>query len=77
MGAAELSRWELLESIDPWGQRRDDYRAAVICWTIASCMTTRAPSFERILAQFDFDRRDRQQSDDEMERIFQVIARRK
>ena len=77
MSAAELARWELLESIDPWGQRRDDYRAAVICWTIASCMSSKPPSFDRVLAQFDFDRKDRRQSDDEIDRIFKVIAGRK
>lgn len=32
MSSRELVEWELLERIDPWGQRRDDWRAALNAW---------------------------------------------
>ena len=32
--ARELTEWELLESIDPWGQTRDDARAGLLAWVV-------------------------------------------
>jgi len=47
-----------LESIDPWGERRADYRAAVICWVIASVNSSsrgRRPQLKDFLKMFEFD----------------------
>ncbi len=67
--------WELLERIDPWGQRREDFHAATICWTIyhANCKTP--PEFEKVLEYFDFDKAYREQSDEQMSRVFDKLAR--
>ena len=54
MSAAEMLRWELLENIDPWGQSRTDYIAAIICKTVYEAFCKNPPRFEKILKQFDF-----------------------
>jgi len=48
VSALELKKWELLEKIDPWGQARDDFRAAKICQAF------RGGSLNEILKEFDF-----------------------
>jgi hypothetical protein len=35
MSSRELSEWELYEEMEPFGERREDYRAASICHVIA------------------------------------------
>lgn len=34
MTATEMVDWEVLEDVDPWGQRREDYRAAILAATV-------------------------------------------
>ncbi len=67
--------WELLEGIAPCCQRCDDFHAARICWTIyhANCKTP--PEFEKVLEYFDFDKAYREQSDEQMSRVFAKVAR--
>ena len=36
MDAGELLEWRLLETIDPWGQVREDYRAALTAFSAAT-----------------------------------------
>lgn len=57
MPADEYLDWQLLEQVDPWGQFREDYRAAVICWVLASvnCTSeTRRPKLKDYLGYFNF-----------------------
>lgn len=35
MSSREVSEWQVYETIEPFGERRADYRAASICQTIA------------------------------------------
>jgi hypothetical protein len=74
-----LLRWELLEDIQPWGQRRDDYRAAVICWTLASVNHSgkgRKPQLKDFLKPFDFEPKP-EQSDEELAALFKRMGSRK
>jgi len=48
ISARELKYWELLEKIDPWGQARDDYRAAKICQAF------RGGNIADIMKEFDY-----------------------
>lgn len=34
LDAAERLDWQVLEDIDPWGQRREDYRIGVLAWVL-------------------------------------------
>lgn len=36
LSSREEIQWRLLENIDPWGQRREDYRAALIAQMIVN-----------------------------------------
>ena len=56
-GSEELT-WQLLETVEPWGEKRADYRAAVICWTICSANWSgrgRRPQLKDFLKYFDFE----------------------
>lgn len=35
LDAAERLDWQVLEEVDPWGQHRDDYRAALLAWIMS------------------------------------------
>lgn len=78
LSAAELFDWQLLEGIEPWGERRADYRAAVICWVIASYLSSkgRRPRFGEILKLFDFEK-PREQSDEELNLLFKQMTGKK
>jgi hypothetical protein len=39
LDAQERLEWEILEEVDPWGQRRDDYRAAMLAWVFTGGKT--------------------------------------
>jgi hypothetical protein len=70
--AHEELNWQVLEKIDPWGEKRADYRAAVICLTIATCITSskgRKPKLSDFMKLFEFVN-DKQKDDDSfLERI--------
>lgn len=34
LSARELTEWEILEHVDPWGQAREDFRAALIAYML-------------------------------------------
>jgi len=36
MQADEFERWKILEGLDPWGQRRDDWRIALLSSQVAA-----------------------------------------
>lgn len=72
MSAYEAAQWQVLERIDPWGQRRADYRAARIIQAICGIMAKRAPRLTEILKMFDFVTEP--QSDEEIMDIFHHIA---
>jgi hypothetical protein len=66
-------QWQVAEDIEPWGERRADYRAAVICWIIACANSKRPPAFTKIMKIFDFVKTG--QDDDEAEKIFMQIVK--
>lgn len=59
--------WQLLETIDPWGEKRADYRAAVICYIIACCMgsSKHRPKLEDYKKYFDFNPEQKNEDDDD------------
>ena len=57
---------ELLEKIDPWGQSRDDYRAARIIQSFAG------GKMKDILKAFDFEDAE-EQADEDVEGLFEGI----
>jgi hypothetical protein len=73
---SEAIAWQLLETIEPWGEARADYRAAVICWTIASCNYSgkgRRPQLKDFLKMFDFSIQ-KEQSDEEILTVFKKMT---
>ena len=72
MSAYEFAQWKVLERIDPWGQRRADYRAARIVQAACGIMNKRAPRLTEILKMFNFVTE--QQSTEEIMDIFHQIA---
>jgi hypothetical protein len=69
----------LLEHIEPWGPKRADYHAAVICWTIAAAHyggTGRRPQLRDFLKLFDFDGPEAQTTED-LAGLFAAIAGKK
>lgn len=76
LSGEELLRWELLESVEPWGSRRADLRLAILCWTIYSCHCTRAPSFSKVVRQIDemLGAEQADQSDEQLGKMFDIIA---
>jgi hypothetical protein len=74
MSGYEFLRWQLLEAIEPWGEKRADYRAAVIAWiTVCGFSGKRKPAFKKILKMFEFGK-GREQSDEEITQIFKAMA---
>lgn len=53
MTAAEELEWEVLEEVDPWGQRREDHRFALLCATVMNAAGWRKPG-GRIFTESDF-----------------------
>jgi hypothetical protein len=62
LSAYEERQLEILESIDPWGQKRDDYRAAKIIQAF------RGGRIKDILKEFDFETPG-EQPDEDIEEI--------
>ena len=75
MSGYEEQKWRLLEEIDPWGQRRADYRAARIMWYLANANFKNPPSFEKIISMFDFPKTDEIQDDEELEMMFRQMEK--
>ena len=50
--SAELSEWMAYERIEPFGQRRGDYQAAVIAQTVARCAGNKNTKLEDFLLDF-------------------------
>lgn len=73
MSSYEEQQWRILEEIEPWGQRRADYRTARIMWYIACANCKNPPSFEKILSMFDFTKKF--QEDEEMEMMFRQMEK--
>lgn len=76
ISAAEAMDWHLLDAIEPWGERRADYRAAVICWTIAGVNYSgrgRRPQLRDFLKMFEFESKPAQ-SDEQIGELFDRIA---
>ena len=77
ISASELLRWELLEAVDPWGDRRADLRLAILCWTMFSCHARRPPSFAKVLKQVNellgIERPE--QSDEQIAATFEAMAK--
>ena len=74
ISALELKQWELLESIEPWGERRADIRAARLCETIIRSNGGKA-TFKELLAMFEFERH--QQTEAEADEILEAAAHRR
>ncbi len=74
-GAAELT-WELLEAIEPWGERRADLRLAILCWTMGNCHYKKPPPFTTVLKQVNelLGNDTHEQTDEEMAAMFNLIA---
>src|SRR5262245_26929079 len=79
LDAAELLDWQLLESLEPFGERRDDYRAALQTWTIVAALGAkrhdgRPWTLDDFRLQFDAKPAPppRQQSAAEIERIIRM-----
>jgi hypothetical protein len=74
LSAREETELELLETIEPWGEKRADFRAARICETIARANGSKA-DFDRFLKLFDFEPR-KEQTPQESEEILEAAAKR-
>jgi len=68
-----MAEWLALEAIEPWGEKRADYRAAMICWVFACCFSSRSnqPRFSKFLKLFDFA----EQPEQDDEQISQMLTR--
>ena len=49
MSSREMSEWEVYEALEPFGERRADYRAASICYTIALANGAKSVELEDFL----------------------------
>jgi hypothetical protein len=65
-----LRQWEILEYIDPWGQRRDDHRAARLAQSFGV-----KGGFSQILEMFDFGPK-AEQTEAESEAVLEAAATR-
>jgi len=75
MDTAEAFDWYLLERIEPWGEKRADYRAARICEAIIVAQGGKM-KFADIIKMFDFEPTP-DQTDEEILALFKTIANRK
>lgn len=65
MSERELQEWQLLEQLEPFGEVKEDYRAASICLTLYNVNRTKDSkelSVEDFMVKFE---RSDQESDDE------------
>jgi len=68
-----------LDAVEPWGSTRADYRAAVICYTIAASNFSgngRRPELGDFLKFFDFSP-PREQTDEEIAGLFMMAGNQK
>lgn len=49
MTSREQSEWQVYEELEPFGERREDYRAASICLTIANANGAKNAKLEDFL----------------------------
>ena len=66
-----------MEQIEPWGEKRADYRAAVVCWVIASWNyggKGRRPQLKDYLKLFDFETK-AEQTDEELAALFNMMTK--
>jgi len=49
MSSREISEWRLYEEVEPFGERRADYRTASICHTIAAANGAKDTKLEDFL----------------------------
>lgn len=54
MTASEMIDWEVLEDVDPWGQRREDYRTAMLCAVIMNAGGWRKTGSSKPFTEDDF-----------------------
>jgi len=76
MDAAEQAEWLALDAVEPWGDTRADYRAAVICYTIAAVNYSgkgQGPKLEDFMKFFDFAPAT-EQTDEQIAGLFDMVA---
>jgi len=76
ISSRELSEWAAYYSIEPFGERREDLRAAMMACTIANAAGGRGknkPAFKLKDFLLNFEP-PKQQSNDEMKSILKAIA---
>lgn len=59
MSSMEFTRWIAYSRVEPWGEERADYRAALICKTMADINTPKGKQpmkLEDFLLKFDRER---------------------
>ena len=79
MSCAEQAELIALDSVEPWGDTRADYRAAVICYTIAATNFSgkgREPKLQDFLKFFDFTAA-AEQTDEDLAAVLDAAAGRK
>jgi hypothetical protein len=70
--ASERLDWQVLEDVDPWGQRRDDYRAAMLAWIMAGGKSKMSDFILDFLRPPEPPRPPRKQSPEEIETIMRM-----
>ena len=70
----ELQQYGVAEDLEPWGERRADYRAAMIVWAIVCSNSRNPPPFAKILEMFDFRPKAGEQGPEQIEMIFEQVA---
>lgn len=57
MSSQEFTQWLIYDSIEPIGERREDFRVALLMQTIIAPHTKNTPSVGMIMESFDFWRK--------------------
>lgn len=78
--AREQLDWQVLESIDPWGQKRDDARFAMLCSAVMNAAGARKANGERFTVS-DFilkfepkEQKQEQQTPEQIESMFRMMV---
>lgn len=75
LSAYEFERYRAAEKIEPFGEARADYRAALILFHYISANSKKRPRFSRILKMFDFSDQNESDPDEGLEMMFEQIIR--